>query len=87
MSEPERGACEGCGYPDTVVKDWSDVYFHELKRLKWHKPTFFLCGLCTGTVCGSAAVYPKTISHENKLLLRSMCYIGNVILESIKVST
>lgn len=70
-----KAECHGCGYTTTV---------REYKRdgAKEGDKPMYLCELCAGTPCGNMVQYPT----DDKRILRTICYVGNRLLDEIKAS-
>lgn len=70
---PENpGECESCHYETPALTYCAD----RILRSIW------LCDLCAGTLAGNAAKNPVAYPHAD--VLRTICYVGNVILAEIR---
>jgi len=78
MSE-KPDECEGCYFPTKALKQFDKrdaVGMHEGHK-KW------LCDLCASTETGTALDYPRQYEGQ-QATMRTICYVGNVILEALK---
>lgn len=66
-----KGECQACGYK-TEVKEY-DIQGEKLE----------LCELCAGTPSGNAAAFPDYYRENTTAILRTICYVGNAILNKL----
>ncbi len=67
--------CDSCGYgTKTNEYAWDSV------RDKPTPKPMNLCTLCADTLAGNTVQYPR----ENQDILRTICHVGNAILDEIR---
>jgi hypothetical protein len=71
----ERAECDACHYETTVkeypVGPWKPGV---MKRL---------CALCSGTHMGTTVGNPGAYPSDVVTVMRTICYVGNVLLDAI----
>jgi ribosomal protein L37AE/L43A len=70
-TQPEE--CQSCGY-ETHLKPYENGM---------PRQTYWLCELCAGTLAGNAVAYPGQYG-EAGTVMKTICYVGNAILEAIR---
>jgi hypothetical protein len=86
MSDPDNpGECECCGYRtmDLTFCANLDTTIAAGGSGRTRKDHFWYCTLCMGTAASVAHRYPGTYSGQLETL-RTVCYVGNAILESLQ---
>ena len=68
-----KGECNCCGY-DTELK--------AVKNIIPEEESYYLCEICRSTLIGNLLFYPG--GYENHPLLKSVAYIGNMILDEVR---
>lgn len=68
------GECDSCHYHTTLEE-------YESQLIPKGKPKL-LCFLCANTAAGTAIDYPNFYPDKNTM--RTVCFVGNVILDAIK---
>lgn len=77
MTEPkEEDECDSCGFQGPT-----EAYPRRNHKLGGGGDKR-LCVLCAGTHAGNALEYPD--QYPNAEAMRTICYVGNVILKAIK---
>ena len=71
--QPEE--CHSCSYETTALTR----YEHTTRQGEPH----WLCELCAGTLASSALEHPHHYS-DGGATLKTICYVGNVILDAIR---
>ena len=75
MSTENPGECDGCHFGTQALTAYPRR-FPDNGEQKW------LCRLCESTPCGAAVTFPKQYPEAN--VLRTICYVGNVILAALE---
>lgn len=82
---PHGGECSSCGFETEALQSYpnhrtqyDDAYTDESRR-KW------ICALCASTAAGSALDYPT--HYPEGTTLKTICYVGNVILAALRRPT
>lgn len=86
-----EGQCDFCHYETTVTRynslvelDGNERALPENKgRITGHRLQDF-CEVCASTPASIAKNYPSQFSDESTYILRTVTYIGNMILNTLK---
>lgn len=66
--------CGSCSFPTKAL----EPYRHKFDDWTW------MCRLCAGTDAGNAAQYPQANPPGVNAMLRTVCYVGNAIMEELR---
>jgi hypothetical protein len=72
--------CDSCHFQTTKLTEYERSPFN---RNPSDPTTKKLCDLCASTVAGNTVDYPA--SYRDPAVLRTICYVGNVILQAIQL--
>lgn len=74
MNKPEE--CESCHFETSALTMYEDRLAKPDRREMW------FCELCAGTMAG---IHARNGSYPDQgLTLQTICYVGNVILDTIR---
>ena len=73
--KPKPEVCESCDFDTADLEHFPGG--PGLKE-KW------ICKLCAGTVAGNLLNDSRAYGHESAAILRTICYVGNAIIQSIE---
>lgn len=82
MSRPKPDNCECCDFETEALKLYPQMDTTIGGGGKTVNADFWWCDLCTGTIASVAHRYPGSYPDAN--VLRSLCYIGNVLRKEIR---
>lgn len=76
--------CDCCGYETTALEFYDPPGFvGQNSKILWPKGKW-LCWLCAATPASTHADYMMLYDGEHVDTLRTICYVGNVILAAIR---
>jgi hypothetical protein len=79
-NRPKPDECDSCHFETRALVKYDD----RIAGLRDpSKTTAWLCALCAETLAGNAYRYPDQY-RESGNVMRTVCYVGNVILEALK---
>ena len=83
------GACDCCGYPSTIIENKAKHFKAFLVAAGWGKAGYHLCCLCNSTSAPIAHLVREMTDEQRRHFetLHAISFVGNVILESLKLST
>jgi mannose/fructose-specific phosphotransferase system component IIA len=73
-SQEKPEDCDACHYETDALTRYDDR-IADVKVL-------WLCDLCAGTPCGTAARWPRQYGEQARVL-QTICYVGNALLEAL----
>jgi hypothetical protein len=73
--KPDECGC--CGFKTPELKEFASQF-------GFPQQSFWYCALCSGTVASRAHREQGFMSHEGRMILQGVCYVGNAILAVLK---
>lgn len=80
MTKPkgdDTNECDCCHFSTDDLTEYESGPGERTKGSRW------LCELCAGTSAGTYQKYAHT-DHDTSEVLKTICYVGNVILKALK---
>lgn len=81
MAEPSEKPeeCDCCDYETAALESYRPNVGARSQRERW------LCRLCAGTMTSTYDEYPEQHDHDALALMKTVCYVGNAILDALAV--
>lgn len=74
--KPEE--CDCCQYPTAALGSYRSAVMAKSKETRW------LCRLCAGTMTSTYDEYPQQHDSDALQLMKTVCYVGNAVLDAIR---
>jgi hypothetical protein len=80
MERPEKpDECDACHFETKAL-----TYYGRERPLRGEREHKWLCDLCASTNSGNTLEYPEQWPDRSADVLRTVCYVGNVILAAVR---
>ena len=76
--------CECCGFATASLLKFDRLHGDHGDDFLLCKGVAWYCDLCASTMASNALRYALQYSNDTRVMLKTVCYVGNAILDALR---